>query len=423
MNRIETRIIMMVTNRLSAAKDSEEKTELIEELSENLYQRYTDLTAGGVSEEEAFAQAMENLGDVDELLTYLENAGGEDTQAGQGKAQDSRGGFSFDNLGSSIEDVVNMAISSAKTAMDYGRDVARDVSEQMREKYSDGVFTFTLDRGQKVDCTSIESEGLHSLEVRLTNGDIQICFVDDPQASVEVSGDTEEIETIRREDGVLTVRQGSTASSSFLFTRGVRSSDIIVRLPNRAWNNISLATVNGDIRIDEGLECNGLAVQSTSGDVRAAGLTSGRMAFKMTSGDIDVRDVNGDLYAESKSGDIRVKGLLRRCGLSSASGDVRFEGNCEEANCSSISGDVELIPYNLPDKMKASTKSGDCTVRVPSGDGFRVIYRTVSGEFNTNLPLTLNGVQRGKGGEAIYLDGGCHEIQMSSVSGDLEVLG
>ena len=94
MNRIETRIIMMVTNRLSAAKDSEEKTELIEELSENLYQRYTDLTAGGVSEEEAFAQAMENLGDVDELLTYLENAGGEDTQAGQGKAQDSRGGFS-----------------------------------------------------------------------------------------------------------------------------------------------------------------------------------------------------------------------------------------------------------------------------------------------------------------------------------------
>ena len=51
MNRIETRIIMMVTNRLSAAKDSEEKTELIEELSENLYQRYTDLTAADVSGE------------------------------------------------------------------------------------------------------------------------------------------------------------------------------------------------------------------------------------------------------------------------------------------------------------------------------------------------------------------------------------
>ena len=414
---------MMVTNRLSAAKDSEEKTELIEELSENLYQRYTDLTAGGVPEEEAFTQAMENLGDVDELLTYLENAGGEGAQAGQDKTQDSRGGFSFDSLGSSIEDVVNMAISSAKTAMDYGRDVARDVSEQLREKCPESVFVFSSDRGQKVDCTAIESEGLHSLEVRLTNGDIQICFSEDPQAPVEVTGDTEEIETIRREDGVLIVRQGSTASSSFLFTRGVRSSDIIVRLPDRAWNNISLATVNGDIRIDEGLECNGLAVQSTSGDVRATGLTSGRMAFKMTSGDIDVRDVNGDLYAESKSGDIRVKGLLRRCGLSSASGDVRFEGDCEEANCSSISGDVELIPYNLPEKIKVSAKSGDCTVRVPSGEGFRLVYRTVSGEFNTNLPLTLNGVQRGKGGEAIYLDGAGHEIQMSSVSGDLEVLG
>ena len=171
-----------------------------------------------------------------------------------------------------------MALSSAKTAMDYGRDVARDVSEQLREKYPEGVFVFSSERGQKVDCTSIESEGIHSLEVRLTNGDIQICFSEDPQAPVEITGDTEEIETIRREDGALIVRQGSTASSSFLFTRGVRSTDIIVRLPNRAWNNISLATVNGDIRIDEGLECNGLAVQSTSGDMRAAGLTSGRMS-------------------------------------------------------------------------------------------------------------------------------------------------
>ena len=423
MNRIETRIIMAVTNRLAAAKESDEKTELIEELSENLYQRYTDLTAEGVPEEEAFSQALENLGDVDELLAYLESAGSGDACGEKKEGGDSRGGFSFDSLGSSIEDVVNMAISSAKTAMDYGRDVARDVSEQLREKCPDGKFTFSYDRGERVDCTSVSSEGIHSLEVRLTNGDIQVCFSEDPEAPVEVTGDTEEIETIRREDGVLTIRQGSTASSSFLFMRGVRASDITVRLPRRAWDKVSLETVNGDIRIEEGLECNGLAVQSTSGDVRASGLTSGRMAFRMVSGDVDIKDVNGDVYADSKSGDIRVRGLLRRCGLSSASGDVRFEGDCAEANCSSISGDVELLPYNLPEKIKASTKSGDCTIRVPSGEGFRLLYRTVSGEFNTNLPLTLSGSQRGKGGEAVYLDGKSHEIQMSSISGDLEVLG
>ena len=44
MNRIETKIIIMITNRLASAKDSDAKTEIIEELSENLYQRYLELT-------------------------------------------------------------------------------------------------------------------------------------------------------------------------------------------------------------------------------------------------------------------------------------------------------------------------------------------------------------------------------------------
>ncbi|MBP3701593.1 MAG: hypothetical protein J6I64_06870, partial [Lachnospiraceae bacterium] len=71
MNRIETKIIVMVTNKLAVAKDCEAKTELIEELSENLYQRYLDLTVAGVPEQEALQQAMDSLGDVRELLEYL----------------------------------------------------------------------------------------------------------------------------------------------------------------------------------------------------------------------------------------------------------------------------------------------------------------------------------------------------------------
>ena len=39
MERIRTRIIIAVAELLSSAKDSNAKTELIEELSENLYQR------------------------------------------------------------------------------------------------------------------------------------------------------------------------------------------------------------------------------------------------------------------------------------------------------------------------------------------------------------------------------------------------
>ena len=53
MDRIRMKFIIAVTNRLAQAADSNAKTDLIEELSENLYQRWLDLTASGLSEEEA----------------------------------------------------------------------------------------------------------------------------------------------------------------------------------------------------------------------------------------------------------------------------------------------------------------------------------------------------------------------------------
>ena len=59
MDRIKTRLIIAVTNRLSAAEDTNAKADLIEELSENLYQRYLDLIGSGVSEEDAYQQAMD----------------------------------------------------------------------------------------------------------------------------------------------------------------------------------------------------------------------------------------------------------------------------------------------------------------------------------------------------------------------------
>ena len=99
MNRIETKIIVMVTNKLAAAKECDAKTELIEELSENLYQRYLDLTASGVEEQEALRQAMDSLGDVKELLAYLkEEAKGQAAEKEQErvfgkKSKSGRGSF------------------------------------------------------------------------------------------------------------------------------------------------------------------------------------------------------------------------------------------------------------------------------------------------------------------------------------------
>ena len=77
MEKMKTRFIIAVTGRLAAAEETTAKVELIEELSDNLYSRWQDLVGSGVPEEEAFSQAMEDLGSVEELLAYLESLGPE----------------------------------------------------------------------------------------------------------------------------------------------------------------------------------------------------------------------------------------------------------------------------------------------------------------------------------------------------------
>ena len=75
MEKMKTRFIIAVTGRLAAAEETTAKVELIEELSDNLYQRFQELLGNGVPEEEAYRQALEDLGVTDEthrLMTYAE---------------------------------------------------------------------------------------------------------------------------------------------------------------------------------------------------------------------------------------------------------------------------------------------------------------------------------------------------------------
>lgn len=441
MNRIETRIIVMVTDRLSAARNSEAKNELIEELSENLYQRYQDLTAEGMPEEEALSQAMESLGDTNELLAYLwsidgesdaaeKSSAGADRERTSERAEQTDGEAAYNrkkttffgrDLESGIEDVVNAAVSAARTAAGFARDAARDMSEQFKEKYPDG-FNWQFRSGQSgaAEVVKFPQESVCSLDVRLISADVEVCLTKDPDASVEVEGDPEYIVTELREDGVLSVKQENTASSSVLFSRGVMiAPDVKIRLPEKLWDAVTLATVSGDIEVGGGLQCQTVVLQTQSGDMQLENAHSSTTRFHSNSGDIRGSRLQGDVYAETKSGDVELDGCLGCLSASSISGDVEFAGSCTGLDCTSTSGDVRMDLKTLPEQTKLSSISGDCTAYVPRETGFRLSYHTTSGDFSTNLSLT--GAYRGKRGELTYLEEENRLIRLSSVSGDLKV--
>lgn len=397
MDRIKTRLIIAVTNRLSAAPDTSARTELIEELSENLYQRYLDLTGSGMTEEDAYAEALEELGDVDELLDYLRNLGpdGEIPRDTSGRT----GNPSIDDIVRGAEDIVRETIYQTRDAVDQAKVIFHDVAHKLKEHYPYGFSgEFHSHRGTAMEGTTFPSADLKGLDIQLINGDVKIRINPDPDADVILSGNTQRLDIRRSEEGILSVRPDKTAASTFFSVRGLVSNHVYLLLPMRRWESLTFTTVNGDVDIYDPIDTALLSIRTTSGDM-------------------DLHGVTGHVQFDSASGDADLNGCYNSVELKTISGDVDLDGIVQTLRFSSVSGDADLRLMTPPQILDISTKSGDCDIRVPDGLGFALNYQTVSGDLETNFSFVGSGTNRSR--QAVYLDGGGCTMNISTVSGDL----
>ena len=191
-------------------------------------------------------------------------------------------------------------------------------------------------------------------------------------------------------------------------------------LPRRFWDFLQINTVSGDVDIDEGLEIGQLSIKTASGDADVHSLEFQELIFKTASGDLEAGCLRGrSVIAESASGDIQLSGSFETVRTGTASGEIELEGCAREIRCSTASGDVDVRVDQVPEKLDLTSKSGDCQVSMPDGEGFTLQFSTVSGELESDFQLV--GPIGKRSGEAIYLDGGGRTFRMSSVSGDLSL--
>lgn len=446
MDRIKTRIIIAVAERLSTAKDSNAKTDLIEELSENLYHRYADLVAGGTGEEEAYQHAMEDLGDVSELLDYLDDM--ENTE--NGERTTSRGSEHLNDFLRGVEDVVRETLVQAKDAVDQAKIITRDLGNKFQEKYPDGIkincgfdsgkggfFWESNRKGRIVEIAKLPAEQVKALDIQLHSGDLNISVAELENVEVKACQCENELEVRLDDDGVLYIRQGTTASSTVAFGRGLARTDVELSLPDKIWEFVRINTINGDVELEDMVEANDLSIQTASGDINANHTCCPQMTFKTISGDIEGSDLAGNVIAESKSGDITLSGAFVEVKANTISGDVDISGTAgtvhgssmsgdvdvnstaDIVHCSSMSGDVTAEIDTVPHELHVDSKSGDCCVRIPDGQGFHISLRTMSGDMDTEFELV--GTLGKKSTDAIYLDGGDRNFSISSISGDISL--
>ena len=592
MDDIKLRLNESVAAKLGAAPASADKDELIEELSDNLYRRFQDMTGAGVPEEEAFQRALDDLGDVDELLAYLgvepsqpdvvindgdsqtriktENgqtrittqdgqtiiintgdAAPDEAEAGRMAAEAERMEAEADRLAAEAERRETEAESaggpgartdkSGDTHYDYGygrggrapesdldailanvgeicriaMDQAKDAVKQAKDaiqrrtswekddsrvkvhfdagpdapippeppkapdppkpegwefeaeldtdqgrfyagagpkERKDVVYGFGYDKAKggfyaqwgewrgdsHTDHTGPHFSGedsgmypnddgsysvsalkdLRGIIVQTVSGDVTISDSEAPDAGVIIDGDVDDLDVTCSADGILTIREGRTASSSFFSRRGIGSADVELSLPRRRWELLDITTASGDVELDGcRLDVDQLTVQTASGDLSASLHACGEFRFHSASGDLelDLKDGCADLHAETMSGDVTLHGEIGDAIVKTASGDIEVDGLAVRFLGSTMSGDVQLETSQLPQVMELSSKSGDVQARIPDAGPFSIRLMTTSGEIDCEFPMNyINGT-------FVYGDGSGPAYSMTSVSGDVSL--
>ncbi len=407
----------LVKDRLSGAVNCPAKDDIMEEITADLTAKYNDLLAEGMEPEAAFQKVQEGIGDLGEIVSFINEANRRSEQANQ-KSDNPFAGLEdlMRQLGKTLEPSMREVASDMKSAAGHLGVAAKTLAQEskgplkeMGQSLKEGLkkLSVKMDLRDKVryDYT-VPAAQLTDVEVLTNSGDVTFgVSQDDNIYIVELSGtelSEDKLARIQVQDDILTIAQGRKSSAgSVLFSYEMLSSDFEIYLPQRAWNAIRVTTNSGDVELESGLEVANLDLHTTSGDLQVPDVTCGLCKIETISSDVDI------------------SGSLCQGELKTVSGDVDFRGSVKDLTVNSTSGDLELKLENVPETMSLSTVSGDTRLYLPDNDGFYLHYNRVSGDVRSdfNLKTSLSD----KSGTAVYLSGADRHYAMKTVSGDLRI--
>lgn len=216
------------------------------------------------------------------------------------------------------------------------------------------------------------------------------------------------------------IRQTATAVSVTADTHGTTSVDYEITAP--AWMPMKIAGTYNFVTV-EGAQSE-VSAETVRGDVVIKGGT-GTIVAKSIQGEVIVEGARGRITASSVNEGIRVSG---------ASGDITAETTNGHISLTRVtSSNVEVTTVNgnivfegpVADKgrYRFTTHNGNITAAVPDDSNVAFIVRTYNGEFATNLNVT--GPPRGevrRGRRITYtLGNGSAEMEMETFGGSIRV--
>ena len=133
---------------------------------------------------------------------------------------------------------------------------------------------------------------------------------------------------------------------------------------------------------------------------------------------------NVTVSAGSVSGDVDITGAQGDVEASSVSGDVRLEKlRASAVRAHSVSGNIEVEVDALTGNgdFTFRTVSGDVTLALPKDFSADLSMSTVSGDINSDFPLTLGNGRMSRRRTEARIGSGGRRLEVGTVSGDLKL--
>lgn len=289
----------------------------------------------------------------------------------------------------------------------------------------------------------IDRGGADASELRVETGDIggratlRIVYPDDEIVYPEMGRGSNTSLTVRP-DGTFSDGNGRGGDRVRISGRGSGMeawADLVIEVPAGRDLAVYLATgqvdardVEGDLLIDTGSGAvtatdivGSLDIDTGSGSVSVGGVV-GDVRVDTGSGQVEVSDVRGrEIEIDTGSGGVRGFGLeADAVGVDTGSGSIELERvSATDVLLDTGSGSIDVELMTDVDRLDADTGSGSVTVRAPAGLGATVDIETGSGGIDLDFPVEVRTVSRdhlrgtiGDGRGEINIDTGSGSIRL-----------
>ena len=393
---------------------NEEVAALRDEVMNNCQERYSDLVASGMPEDDAVAAVIESLKGMEDVISQYsrktrrasatshvpEYRVSDEAEAAEAAEE---GGERHMILPAREIHRIEVALVNEDVCLEPSDDddyhILWDAEEDplIQVRAENGVLHVERKSGD----WKPEGNKRQRIHIDATDG------MDNPR--IRVNGRDIDFDNVSRDiektmDGVGSMLENLGRSLGRMFQSfrgGISCGDgVTIRVPHDAMPHVKLLTTSGDLDV-ENVALSDLNIVTTSGDIDVE-LSEDeqleRIEMRSTSGDIEVTAYVKEMIVSSTSGDVQVEGRCKQLTANTISGDIDVCVDVESIAFKAISGDADMeFTTDAIRSVNGSTISGDIDIDLPTGIGMMGIHTsTRSGDVTTRYASngygpTVNG--------------------------------